>query len=207
MNEKTKLMELLLEAKKIYDKYLLNKDFLYIYIDSVTKKIKYIEMKCRNRNFLHLTGVKTHIKAKDFYKNLNKERISLEDIDYRSDGTTRLKLEVFGRIPLLFTSAVQICFQDDFFTLKLQVDLLINQPVRNRKDIVLGLKQQQNFDFFVPASLLKEEPQKIGKNFSRVLGILEKNEKDKKYYNIKYKAKDIDIPKIMDELDCELLEK
>lgn len=200
-------MELLLEAKKIYDKYLLNKDFLYIYIDSVTKKIKYIEMKCRNRNFLHLTGVKTHIKAKDFYKNLNKERISLEDIDYRSNGTTRLKLEVFERIPLLFTSAVQICFQDDFFTLKLQVDLLINQPVRNRKDIVLGLKQQQNFDFFVPASLLKEEPQKIGKNFSRVLGILEKNEKDKKYYNIKYKAKDIDIPKIMDELVCELLEK
>lgn len=164
-------------------------------------------MKCRNRNFLHLTGVKTHIKAKDFYKNLNKERISLEDIDYKSDGTTRLKLEVFGRIPLLFTSAVQICFQDDFFTLKLQVDLLINQPVRNKKDIILGLKQQQNFDFFVPASLLKEEPQKIGKNFSRVLGILEKNEKDKKYYNIKYKAKDIDISKIVDELDCELLEK
>lgn len=197
MNDKTKLMTELVKAKSTYDKYLLNKDFLYIFKNKITEKIDFFEMKCIANNFLHLTGVDTTIKAADFYKRLGENRISLKEIGYKSNGTTRLKLEVFDRIHLLVTSPVQVCFQDDFFTLKLRVDLLLNRPIANRKDIVLGLKQMRGFDFFVPASIIKEEPQKIGKDFSQVLCILEKNRGEREYNVIRYKAKEI---KDIDEL-------
>lgn len=207
MNDKMKLIENLIKAKKIYDKYLLNKDFLYVFKNKLNNKFEFFEMKCVRSNFLHLTGVETKIKALDFYKNLEKNRIPLSAINYKRNGTTKLKLQIFDRLPLLISTPVQVCFQDDFFTLKLEVDILLNKPVIDRKDIVLGLKQMENFDFFVPASILKEEPQKIGKNFSRVLFILEKNKRDKKYSTIKYRVKDIEFNKILNSINYDLIDK
>ncbi|WP_308576233.1 hypothetical protein, partial [uncultured Fusobacterium sp.] len=69
------------------------------------------------------------------------------------------------------------------------------------------IKKIKNFNFFVPASILKEEPQKIGKNFSRVLFILEKNKSDKKYSTIKYRVKDIEFNKILNSINCDLIDK
>ncbi len=201
MEDKTKLMSELLKAKSIYDEHLLNKDFLYIFKNKITEKIESFEMKCIANNFLHLTGVDTTIKSADFYKRLSENRISLKEIGYKSNGTTRLKLEVFDRIPLLITSPVQVCFQDNFFTLKLRVDILLNRPTINRKDIILGLKQMRGFDFFVPASIIKAEPQKIGRDFSQVLCILEKNRGEKEYSIIRYKAKEIeDIDELLAQI-------
>lgn len=207
MNDKTKLIENLIKAKKIYDKYLLNKDFLYIFKNQLNNKFEFFEMKCVKSNFLHLTGVETTIKALDFYKNLEKNRIPLDVINYKKNGTTKLKLQIFDRLPLLISTPVQVCFQDNFFTLKLEIDIFLNRPILDRKDIVLGLKQMKNFDFFVPASILKEEPQKIGKNFSRVLFILEKNKGDKKYGTIKYRVKDIELNKILSSINCNLVDE
>lgn len=174
MNDKMKLIENLIKAKKIYDKYLLNKDFLYVFKNKLNNKFEFFEMKCVRSNFLHLTGVETKIKALDFYKNLEKNRIPLDAINYKRNGTTKLKLQIFDRLPLLISTPVQVCFQDDFF---------------------------------VPASILKEEPQKIGKNFSRVLFILEKNKGDKKYSTIKYRVKDIEFNKILNSINCDLIDK
>ena len=206
MKNKEKLLKDLNHAKKIFDKYLLNKDFLYIYENKNDNLIEYFEMKCTANNFLHLTGIKTNITASNFYSALSNGKISLKDIDYKLNGTTRLKLEVFSRLPLLFNSSIQVCFQDDFFTLRLQVDIMLNKLPLNRKDIILGLKKIKKSNFFVPASILKEEPQKIGKNFSRVLCIMEKNRFDKKYSVIKYKVKDIDIDELLNEIICEKID-
>lgn len=201
MEDKTKLISELLKAKSIYDEHLLNKDFLYIFKNKITEKIESFEMKCIANNFLHLTGVDTTIKSADFYKRLSENRISLKEIGYKSNGTTKLKLEVFNRIPLLITSPVQVCFQDNFFTVKLRVDILLNRTTLNRKDIILGLKQMRGFDFFVPASIIKAEPQKIGRDFSQVLCILEKNRGEKEYSVIRYKAKEIeDIDELLAQI-------
>ena len=202
MKDKTRLMIELLKAKAIYDKYLLNKDFLYIFKNKLTSRIEAFEMKCIANNFLHLTGVNTKLKASDFYKRLNENRLSLEEIDYKTNGTTRLKLSIFDRVPLLITSPVQVCFQDNFFTLKLEVDVMLNRPIMNRRDIILGLKQMKGFDFFVPASIIKEEPQKIGKDFSQVLCILGKNRGEEDYNVIKYKAKEVeDIDELISKIE------
>lgn len=189
MQNKKELLIKILEAKAVFDKFLLNYDYKYIYKNCITNKIEFFEMKCMPNNFLHLTGVKTKLTGSNFYSSLQNKKISYNDIDYREDGTTKLKLEIFKRINLLVSTPVQISIQDNFFTLKLNVDILINRPKKEEKDIILGLKQHKNFDFFVPASLLKERANKFGNNFSQVLFILKKSKNEKDYSSICYKSK------------------
>ena len=193
MQTKEKLLKSIKEAKNIFDKTLLNKSFLYIYENKITSEIEFFEMKCSKNNFLHLTGTDTKLNGKMFYSALEENKLSLEEIGYKNNGTTRLKLDIFPRLPLLFNSAIQVCFQDEFFTLKLKVDIMINKSRLDQKDIILGLKKDKKYNFYVPASILKKEPREIGKNFSQVLCILEKNKDDINYNKIKYAVKNIDI--------------
>ncbi|MCI6152869.1 MAG: PBECR4 domain-containing protein [Fusobacterium perfoetens] len=201
--DKRRLLESIKEAKEIFDNHLLNKNFLYVYKNTINEKIEFFEIKCNKSNFLHLTGVKTNLTSSLFYSYLDGGKLSYKDIDYKSNGTTRLKLEIFNRLPLLLVSPVQVSFQDNFFTLKLQVDIMLNRPNINKKDIILGLKKINRGDYFVPASLLKEEPKKIGKNFSRVLCIMEKSLDEKQYNIIKYKVKDMEIEEILNNIKSE----
>lgn len=197
MQTKEKLLKSIKEAKNIFDKTLLNKSFLYIYKNKITSQIEFFEMKCSKNNFLHLTGVETKLNGKMFYSALDENKLSLEEIDYKSNGTTRLKLDIFSRLPLLFNSAIQVCFQDEFFTLKLKVDIMINKTRLDQKDIILGLKKDKKYNFYVPASILKKEPREIGENFSQVLCVLEKNRNDINYQKIIYNVKTIEIMEVL----------
>lgn len=196
MQTKEKLLKSIKNAKDIFDKTLLDKEFLYVYKNKITSDIECFVMKCSKNNFLHLTGVETKLNGKIFYSALEENKLSLENIDYKSNGTTRLKLEIFPRLPLLFNSAIQVCFQDDFFTLKLKVDIMINKPKIDQKDIILGLKKDKKYNFYVPASILKKEPREIGENFSQVLCVLEKNKNEKNYNKINYIAKGVEFKEL-----------
>ena len=206
MKDKVKLLKDIEKSKIIFDDLLLNKNYMYIYRSNTNNKIEFFEVKCMSNNFLHLTGVKTSLKPSLFYSAIENNKLSLNQIDYKENGTTKLKLDIFEKLPLLFNSPIQVCFQDNFFTLKLSVDILLNRSNLNQKDIVLGLKRDKKFDFFIPASILKIEPKVIGKDFSRVLCILEKDRKEKKYSNIKYKVKDLEVLDILKEIDIELID-
>ena len=205
MQTKEKLLKSIKEAKNIFDKTLLNKSFLYIYENKITSQIEFFEMKCSKNNFLHLIGVETRLNRKMFYSALEENKLSLEEIDYKSNGTTRLKLDIFPRLPLLFNSAIQVCFQDEFFTLKLKVDIMINKTRLDQKDIILGLKKDKKYNFYVPASILKKEPREIGENFSKVLCVLEKNRNDINYQKIIYNVKNIEIMEVLKYIPKDIL--
>lgn len=189
MQDKKKLFKEIQKAKAVFDEVLLNKEYKYIYKDIITGKIKSFEMKCMANNFLHLTGVKTRLTGSTFYSALDKKKLSFRDIDYKKNGTTKLKLDMFRRLKLLFTSAVQVSLHDDFFTLRLEVDILVHRSKREFKDIILGLKRDKSGEHFVPASLLKQKPNKVGTNFSPVLQILQKDRNEKEYSRIVYQSK------------------
>ncbi|MBR8701283.1 hypothetical protein IX317_001520 [Fusobacterium sp. DD29] len=115
MQDKKKLFKEIKEAKSVFDELLLNKEYKYIYKNVITGKKESFEMKCKASNFLHLTGVQTNLSGSNFYSALEKKRLSLKNIDYKENGTTKLKLDMFKRLNLLFSSAVQVCFHDNFF--------------------------------------------------------------------------------------------
>lgn len=188
--EKKELLKKIYIAKEIYDKTVLNKNFLYIYKNSITNKMEYLESSNLASNFLHLTGIETAIKAKEFYKLLNNNRLNLKDIKEREDGWTRVKLDIFPRLPILFNSPIQISLQDNMYTLAFQADLIINKPSLEKEDIILGLKKNKNNDFYVPSSIIKRKPNLLGNHFSRVLFIFSKNITDIKYSTLNYKVND-----------------
>lgn len=192
--EKTKLLKLIKDAKIVYDSLMLNKNFIYIYQNCLhNNRIDYIEAKCLSSNFLHLTGVKTQFKGKVFYNQLNQNRLGLNDINEGLGGWTQLKLENFDRLKLLFTSPIQICLQDNMYTIAFQADVMLNRTNIEREDIILGLKKNSHEHYYAPSSIIKRAPNQIGNHFSRVICILSKNISDTHYSSVTYMAKGIDI--------------
>ncbi|MGL4999562.1 MAG: PBECR4 domain-containing protein [Fusobacteriaceae bacterium] len=205
--EKKELLKKIYKAKEIYDKIILNKNFLYIYKNTINNRIEYIESTNLSSNFLHLTGVKTKLKAKDFYKQLDNKKIKLENIDLDSNGWTRVKLDIFPRLPILFNSPIQISLQDNMYTLAFQADLIINKPNLQREDIILGLKKDVKSSYYAPSSIIKRKPQMLGNYFSRVLFILSKEISKEKYDVLNYKVENISLNDTLKKIEIELKEK
>ena len=196
--EKTKLLKLIKDAKTVYDSLMLNKNFIYVYQNCLyNNRIDYIEAKCLSSNFLHLTGIKTQLKGHSFYKKLEQGRIALNDINEGPSGWTQLKLENFDKLKLLFNSPIQICLQDNMYTVAFQADVMLNRPNIEREDIILGLKKNSHEYYYAPSSIIKRAPNQIGSHFSRVICILSKNINETHYSSVTYKAKEIDILKII----------
>ena len=59
---KSAILKKIHNAAKNYQRYLAGKTFMYVY------EGKSIEVVFKNSSFLHLTGVNTKLKAKEFYK-------------------------------------------------------------------------------------------------------------------------------------------
>ena len=205
--EKKELLKKIYTAKDIYDRTVLNKNFLYIYKNSITNKFEYIESLNLNSNFLHLIGVKTPLKPKEFYKLLENKKIKLNDIEEREDGWTKVKLDIFHRLPILFNSPIQISLQDNMYTLAFQADLIINKPALEREDIILGLKKNKESDYYSPSSVIKRKPQLLGNHFSRVLFILSKNMNEPKYTEIKYSVEDLSLDSTLKKCNLDLKNK
>ena len=92
--------QVVMRCAKQYDKNLLNQLFLIIYRDKKDNQIKYIEIFFGKENFQHLTGielldeqggVRTHI-SELFYKKCVMNGLKKNEIKFREDGTTNLKL-------------------------------------------------------------------------------------------------------------------
>ncbi len=196
---KEKLLKKIIIAKNIYDDKLLDKKFLYIYECSITNREKYLELQFDKRNFLHLIGVETKLSASFFYKKLNSNKMRLEDINVDKNGWAIVKLNIFHKLPTLFSSPVQISTHNNLLTVNFTSDLLINKPGHNQIDpIILGIKENEKSGFYVPASLLKRNPVEVTSNPSTVLAIFSKNKKDEKYEILEYKKKDYSIEKVKD---------
>lgn len=122
-------------AKK-YEQELADKKLLLVCSDK-HHKISCVELAFYKRNYLHLTGLKLHnryvkeetetsaeqgvISAEDFYTRCLAGRLSVEDFDFASDGTTSMKLDVLPfvitKICLLICLAITIC-PDPLYTQK-----------------------------------------------------------------------------------------
>lgn len=96
------------EGAKLYEKHLLNKEFLVVYFDNTKNEYNHKEIHFSDYNFQHLTGIiykgknvfndgsiSTMSKADFFYAALNKS-LKIEDLYYKEDGTSDLKLQALN---------------------------------------------------------------------------------------------------------------
>ncbi len=89
------LIKTLNEAQKMYKETFGGKKFIF-YSNSYTVKVEF-----KRNNFLHLTGIETNFSAKQFYKKIEDERLSLKDIKLKKDGSTMQKLSVIKEMPMI----------------------------------------------------------------------------------------------------------
>ena len=144
---KEEARKLVLNCAKKYHQNLLNKMLLVIYRDRHDNKIRYIEVVFHKRNYQHLTGLELIDKkgkvlrnqSINFYRKCIENKLSLNEIRFRPDGTTQLKL---AALPILMdvTKITKITGDYNNFRPFLYVD-----KVMGGVNFCLGLTLENNY--------------------------------------------------------------
>lgn len=152
-DKKNAIRQGIIESAKVYSQELAGKAFLYVYGN------KYFEVFFPVNRFLHLTGVKTRLSAKDFYKNAKKAIITNSQFYFDAKhpyANAKKKLPCLKRLPELTNDMV--CILKDMQT----VTVIYKLSVTNL-EFTLGLTQNTDIkgnkinDFFVPRTLRVED--------------------------------------------------
>ena len=185
---KEEILKKVINLAMLYEQTLRNKKLLFI-SKSKGNKIEMIEVMFKKENFFHLTGLNLknkNISSSLFYQSCLNHKLSVEDFEIK-DRTTNLKLEIFPQIIKIELLANQI---GEFINLGnlLKTDILVGTT----RNAILGLKFIQKNDIYVPNTVLKEDIRKITTKRNKIIAILKKELKQKKYENFTYVSKSIE---------------
>lgn len=190
----------IIQASKVYKEHLLNRNFLIIY--SHCNRMKYYETVCLNVHYKHLTGIKTDIPAKDFFKKCYKSIITPKDYKTANDGSTELKLQVILNAMQFESTAKNVGFFNGKSGINLFSDMVVGNYVYS-----LGFVKDKNAPrFYVPNTLLKKNIKEVSLNpIGEIICIIEKQVKEKQYHNIMFyrdyfEMVDTDLPSEIMEL-------
>ncbi len=185
-----------LNCAKQYQQRLLNKKLIIIYREKKDNVIRYIEVVFHERNYQHLTGLELIDKkgnvlrnqSMNFYRKCIENKLSVEELRFKQDGTTQLKLEA---LPVLMdvTKITKITGNYNNVRPYLFVDKVIGGV-----NFCLGLSRDDNV--YVPSSALLEDIKRLTEAPSQVLAILEKDVDTDIYSTIKHVAKGLNLSNI-----------
>lgn len=185
-----------LNCAKQYQQRLLNKKLIIIYREKKDNVIRYIEVVFHERNYQHLTGLELIDKkgnvlrnqSMNFYRKCIENKLSVEELRFKQDGTTQLKLEA---LPVLMdvTKITKITGNYNNVRPYLFVDKVIGGV-----NFCLGLSRDDNV--YVPSSALLEDIKRLTEAPSQVLAILEKDVGTDIYSTIKHVAKGLNLSNI-----------
>lgn len=179
--DKKKAVDIIVKAAANYKKSLQDKEFLVIYQEKDT--IKTVQVGFRDSHFLHLTGVKTSLSARQFYKRCLSHKLSLADIELDKNGKTQQKLMV---LPFLHELLYHNCMIGEFIDsgICIKADYFIG----NTKAILsVGFRYGKNVDF--PVSLYKEDVRRLSQPTNKVLGIFVREHRQQCYSECTYLSK------------------
>lgn len=181
---KEEALKVILNCSKIYHENLENKNLLYILEDRLGK-ISCLEAVFLSRNFLHLTGVKISNKkiksSSEFYHLCLKNQLSISDFEFNSNGTTTKKLKILLNIMQIHKTA-RIIGKYNGLKKYLSTEKLIGTV-----NYCMGFVNKDNY--YIPNTVLEEDIREIVEFQYRIIFILRKGIKDRKYKEITYRNK------------------
>ena len=203
INKKNVIRQDIIDAALIYGKQLAGKTFLYVYGED------YFEVSFPIDHFLHLTGVKTKLSAKNFYKNAKRRILTNNQFyfDMRHPyANAKKKLPCLKRLPELTNRIV--CVLKDMQT----VTIIYKLSVTNL-EFTLGLVENIDDngnkinDFLLPMSLRVEDSSVERCSDGNIVDfIFSKDASAAKYMSVLVEDKGKCIPEsIMHLLDDKLL--
>lgn len=187
-----------------YENNLNEKNFIFIFKNRITNQIEYFESVFLSRNFQHLTGLdfvdKNGILRHNstyFYQKCLINSLKENEIKFRSDGTTELKLHA---LPLItnFLKSSKMTAIFNFTRPKLSIERLVGTTT-----FCLGFIKDSRY--YVPSSCLLEDIRSLSNTTSQILAILSKpaNKDFPVYKDLCYVAKGINLTRL--SLPSELL--
>lgn len=194
-----------LNCAKNYEQNLLDKNYIMIYRDRTDNGIKKLEVQFGKENYQHLTGielidengiVRQHV-SELFYNKCVNNTLSKDEIQFKKDGTTNLKLVA---LPVMMIVQKVTKIAGDYNNSR---PYLVADKIVGNVNFCLGLKQTTGF--YVPASTLLEDIKKITTIQSQVLAIFSKKICDETYKDIRHVANGINLHNV--KLPQDILEK
>jgi hypothetical protein len=183
--DKKQTIKKIVDGAKLYDAVFKNKVFLIIY-DGETfnhKGYDYKEVLFKKENFMHLTGIETKLKAKDFYKKCISGRLS--EKDFIPGTETNLKLEVLPYLGNLFIGSIMIGPYNGT-GIKIRYDYVVGDT---RNVLCLAFKHNKHYDIL--QSLLNDSVKKRSYPTKRVYAVYVKDlEISNSAYELLHASKD-----------------
>ena len=102
------------QAAKLYRGFLVGKSFMYVFDD------RYIEVIYKAENFKHLTGVDSHLSAKQFFKLASRGKLAASQIDFSNRHPYALSRRKVNHIVQLASFATSACFMLEDISTKSQ---------------------------------------------------------------------------------------
>ena len=192
---KQEALKIVFDCAKQYKENLEGKNLLFLSLYNKTK-LNFIEVKFKKSNYLHLTGVVvnvTKISASYFYKKCLQKRLSVNEFEFKLDGTTPLKLSVLEKLMDIYKNSKMI---GDFNGTK---PVLYSDKLTGNTVACMGFRKDDQF--YIPVTVLKEDTRDLINNQERVVAIFAKEINEKLYSKLMYVAKDVEVEvKISNEI-------
>lgn len=180
-------------AAQSYKKNLCNKNLLFIY-KTHPNKYEFIEAVFLPKHFRHLTGVKTskEFRSVDFYNRCLDKKLSVDDFDLASDGTTWIKKDVLPHI-------MNIHYMSNIFGdyNESKPKLFTEKLTGNTRGCLGFVPEQESPGFYAPNTVIKEDIRGLVKKPCQLVLVFSKEKDDGLYKNLTYSAKGFEYETII----------
>lgn len=185
--DKTKALNVIVSAAKIFDDKLKDKEILFI--SKQGTKIVYYEMQFSAGNFKHFTGVETDLSANRLYKLAIDERLSEKNFYFKDSFLVEKKMNVLeAAVNLPYTARMIGDF--NYAGIKIQADI-----GSGNNSYTMGFRKDEK-DKLYPVSVLKEDIRKSTRTTSPIIAILSRNIGDTLYNKLTYQSKNVNFDKL-----------
>lgn len=130
----------IVKVAKYFDEHFNNKIIIY------KSESNIIQMKFDKIHLMHLTGIKHKKGARVFYKEAKRNKLNVDNLLFKKDGTTTQKLLVIEHTQKLLTKDIELL--DGGITLKMSYDNVIRT-----KEFLIALLLKNIDDNLIPYSL------------------------------------------------------
>lgn len=192
-------IKIVTEAAREYEERLNDRHFMVVYQEGTETKT--VQFGFRDMNFLHLTGIETTLKAKQFYRACLDHKLAERDIINFTKGKTQQKLAVLPHLADVLYNNCMIGYSINN-GIYLQADYFVG----NTKAVLsVGFRFGKTVDY--PVTLYNGDVRKMISPVCKVLAIFSKTYNNEKYTECTYLAKGQQIDKLkLDEVSKTFLD-
>ena len=191
---KKEAIRIIIATAREYERKLVGKNFLFLYRNRGNNQLEYFETVFLPRNFQHLSGLEfldeqgnVRNNSVYFYRSCLSNTITEQQIRFKSDGTTPLKLAVLPQV-VRFLEFSKMTVLYNGRRPKLALERLVGTT-----NYSVGFVQDGQY--YVPSSCLQEDIRNLGDKPSQILAVLSKraDASEKQYKEVCYVAKGISL--------------